>query len=194
MKKIFVLACAASALGIASAAVAGNSVNPNSTGDQFSFTIQGTVPGYCILSSSGAFTVSNGSYSTSGNKGGIFQIQSLGTPGGVVEAVSMRGSFEITANESCNLSLVSANGALTNQSNTAANAINYNAVVFQDGSGTPVSVPGINTPFSSFNTKFDSEKLGNGTVNFDFEIAKGSNPVAAGSYQDVLTLVVSPTI
>ena len=93
------------------------------------------------------------------------------------------------------MSLVSANGGLTNQSNTAANKISYSAVVYRQVFRHPgLSAGSSNTPFSSFNSKFDPEKLGNETVNFGFSIAAGSSPVAAGSYQDVLTLIVSPTI
>jgi len=196
MRKIFTVACATSALAIVSAANAGSGIGIGSTGDQFSVTIQGTVPGYCTLSSPGTFNVTNGSFSPSGTKSGNFQIANLGTAGGVVEAVSAVGSFQITANESCNLSLVSSNGGLANQSNSVANKISYSAVVYDSGSqSTYVPVPAApNTPFSSFNSQFSPTTLGNETINFGFSITAGASPVAAGNYQDVLTLNVSPTI
>ncbi len=196
MTKLFALACATSALAIASAANAGGGIGIGSTGDQFSITIQGTVPGYCTLASPGTFNVTNGSYTPSGTKAGNFQIANLGSAGGVVEAMSITGSFQISANKSCNLSLVSANGGLANQSNTAATKISYSASVYETGSSAaPVSVPAApNTPFSSFNSKFDPVTLGNETVNFGFSISSGTSPVAAGNYQDVLTLIVNPTI
>ena len=98
--------------------------------------------------------------------------------------------------KSCNLSLISSNGGLANQSNTAANKISYSAVVYDGGSSsTYVPVPAApNTPFSGFNSKFDPVTLGNETVNFGFSITAGASPVAAGNYQDILTLIVSPTI
>jgi spore coat protein U-like protein len=51
-----------------------------------------------------------------------------------------------------------------------------------------------NTAFSQFNSVFNATTLGNETVSFGFSIAAGSSPVAAGTYQDTLTLIVSPTI
>lgn len=196
MTKIFALACATSALAIASAANAGGGIGIGSTGDQFSVTIQGTVPGYCTLSSPGTFNVSNGSYTPSGNKSGNFQIANLGNTGGVVQAMTATGSFQITANESCNLSLVSANGGLVNQSNTSASKISYSAVIYDSVSpATYVSVPAApNSQFSAFTSKFDPVNLGNETINFGFSIGAGTSPVAAGNYQDVLTLAVNPTI
>jgi hypothetical protein len=89
MKKIFALACATSALAIVSTANAGSGSLGISTGDQFSVTIKGTVPGYCTLSSPGTFNVSNGSYTPSGNKNGTFDIANLaGLP--PAHAVNMR--------------------------------------------------------------------------------------------------------
>ena len=99
MKKILASACATSALAIASAADAGSGIGIGSTGDQFSVTISGTVPGYCTLASPGTFNVSNGSFTPSGSRAGNFQIANFGTAGGVVEAVSAVGSFQISANE-----------------------------------------------------------------------------------------------
>lgn len=195
MKKIVAIVGAASALAVVSTAYAGGGIGIGSTGDQFSVTIQGTVPGYCNLTSPGTFNVSNGSFSPNGNKAGNLQITSLGAANGVVEGVTATGSFSIAANESCNLSLISANGGLANQSNTAANKISYSAVVYDSASSaTYVPVPAANTAFSSFNSKFDPTNLGNETVYFGFSIAAGGSAVAAGNYQDVLTLVVSPTI
>ncbi len=195
MKKTFVLVSAASALALASGANAAG-IGIGSTGDQFSITIQGAVPGYCTLSSPGTFNVSNGSFTPSGTKAGTFAIGNIGSAGGVVAAWSATGSFQISANESCNLSLISANGGLVNQSNTGANKIGYTAVVYDGGSSsTQVAVPTApNTSFSGFNSKFDPTTLGNETINFGVSISAGSSPVAAGNYQDVLTLVVNPTI
>jgi hypothetical protein len=194
MKKFFALACATSALAITSAADAGSSIG--STGDQFSVTIRGAVPGYCTLSSPGTFNVSNGSFTPSGNKNGTFDIANLGNAGGLVQEWSATGSFQITANESCNLSLISANGGLKNTSNASANNISYSAVVYDSqSSATPVAVPAApNTAFSSFNSRFDPVTLGNETINLGVSISNGSAPVAAGTYQDVLTLIVNPTI
>jgi len=194
MKKFFALACAASALAIASAADAGSSIG--GTGDQFQVTIRGTVPGYCTLSSPGTFNVSNGSYTPSGNKAGTFDISNLGNAGGLVQEWSATGSFQITANESCNLSLISLSGGLKNTSNTSANNISYSAVVYDSqSSATPVPVPAApNTAFSIFNSKFDPVTLGNETINFGVSISGGSSPVAAGAYQDTLTLIVNPNI
>jgi hypothetical protein len=197
MKKIFALACATSALAsVASANANAQGIGIGSKGDQFSVTIQGTVPGYCTLSSSGTFNISNGSYTPSGNRSGNFQITNLGSAGGVVQGVSATGSFQIAANESCNLSLVSANGGLVNQSNSAANKISYSAVVYDSGSPSAlVPVPAApNTPFSAFGSQFNPSTLGNETVNFGFSISSGTSPVAAGNYQDLLTLIVNPTI
>ena len=193
MKKIIALAGAASALTIVSTADAGSMIG--STGDQFSITIQGTVPGYCTLASPGTFTVSNASFAPSG-KAGNLQISNLGTAGGVVEAVSATTTFQLTANESCNLSLVSANGGLVNQTNGAANKISYSAVVYDSGTtNTLTAVPTApNTAFSQFNSQFNPTTLGNETVNFGFSIPAGSSAVAAGTYQHTLTLIVNPTI
>ena len=74
-----------------------------SSGDQFSVTIKGTVPGYCTLSSPGTFNVSNGTYTPSGNKNGTFDITNLGNAGGLVQDGTATGSFQITANESLQL-------------------------------------------------------------------------------------------
>ncbi len=189
MTKIFVLACATSALALVSAANAG------SAGDQFSITIQGTVPGYCTIASAGTFNVTNGAFSASGKTGNL-QIANLGTAGGVVEAVSATGSFQMNANEPCALSLVSANGGLANQSNSAANKISYSAVVYDSVSPSSyVPVPTTaNTAFSTFTSQFKPDTLGNEAVNFGFSITAGASPVAAGNYQDVLTVNLSPTI
>jgi hypothetical protein len=123
MRKIIALAGATSALAIIAAA------NAASTGDQFNITITGTVPGYCTIASTGSFTVSNGSFSASGKSGNL-AIANLGTTGGVVEAVSATGSFQINANESCAVSLLSSSGGLANQQNPNANKISYSAAVF----------------------------------------------------------------
>lgn len=197
MKKIFALACATSALAIVAAANAdAQGIGIGSTGDQFSVTIKGTVPGYCTLSSPGTFNVSNGSFTPGGSKNGTFAIGNIGNAGGLVQDWSATGSFQITANESCNLSLISANGGLVNQSNTSANKISYNAVVYDTASSaTLLPVPTApNSTFSAFNSKFNATTLGNETINFGVSIAAGSAAVAAGNYQDVLTLAVNPTI
>ena len=99
MKKIFALACATSALAIVSTANAASGSLGISTGDQFSVTIKGTVPGYCTLSSPGTFNVSNGTYTPSGNKNGTFDIANLGNAGGLVQEWTATGSFQITANK-----------------------------------------------------------------------------------------------
>ena len=100
MKKIFALACATSALAIVAAANANaQGIGIGSTGDQFSVTIKGTVPGYCTLSSPGTFNVLNGSFTPSGTKNGTFAISNLGNAGGLVQDWSATGSFQITANE-----------------------------------------------------------------------------------------------
>jgi hypothetical protein len=193
MKKFFALACAASALAITSAADAGSSIG--STGDQFSVTIRGAVPGYCTLSVPSTFNVSNGSYTSSGSNNGTFDISNLGNAGGLVQEWSATGSFQITANESCNLSLISTYGGLKNTSNPSANNISYSAVVYDSASSSAlVSVQGGGTPFSAFNSQFKPDTLGNETINFGVSISPGSSPVAAGTYQDTLTLIVNPTI
>ena len=69
-------------------------------------------------------------------------------------------------------------------------------MVYDSGSSptlVPVPTAGGAT-FSAFNSKFDATNLGNETINFGVSIAAGSSPVAAGNYQDVLTLNVNPTI
>jgi hypothetical protein len=190
MRKIIALAGATSALAIIAAA------NAASTGDSFQVTITGTVPGYCTIASTGNFTVSNGSFSSSGKSGNL-AIANLGTTGGVVEAVSATGSFQINANESCAVSLVSGSGGLANQSNTSAKNISYSAVVFDSYSPNQnlIAVPATaNTPFSSFNSHFDPATLGNETVSFGFSITAGGSPVAAGNSQDILTVNLTPTI
>ena len=190
MRKIIALAGATSALAIIAAA------NAASTGDLFQVTITGTVPGYCTIASTGSFTVSNGSFSSSGKTGNL-QIASLGTTGGVVEAVSAAGTFQLNANKSCAVSLVSGSGGLANQSNTNAKNISYSAVVFDSFSTNQnlVAVPTApGTPFSSFSSHFDPTTLGNETINFGFSITAGGSPVAAGTYQDLLTVNLTPTI
>ena len=122
------------------------------------------------------------------------------SPTSETRAVLSRGGQQLAAfrslpMSSCNLSLISANGGLKNTSNTSANNISYNAVVYDSqSSATPVQVTTPNMPFSSFNSKFDPVNLGNETINFGVSISPGSNPVAAGVYQDTLTLIVNPTI
>jgi hypothetical protein len=196
MKKFFALACATSTLAIVAAANAdAQGIGIGSKGDQFSVTIKGAVPGYCTISSPPTFNVSNGSYTPTGNSG-TFDISNLGNAGGLVQQWSATGSFQITANESCALSLVSTNAGLKNTSNGAANNIGYSAVVYDSQSNaTPVAVPTApNTAFSSFNSKFDPVALGNETINLAVSISNGSAPVAAGVYQDTLTLIVNPNI
>ena len=109
----------------------------------------GTVPGYCTIASTGSFTVSNGSFAASGKSGNL-AIANLGTTGGVVEAVSATGSFQINANETCAVSLVSGSGGLSNLSNTSAKNISYSAVVFDSYSPNQnlIAVPATpRTPF-----------------------------------------------
>lgn len=189
MRKIIALAGATSALAILSAA------NAASSGDQFAVTITGTVPGYCTIASTGAFTVSNGTFASSGKSGNL-QISNLGTAGGVVQAVSATGSFQMNANKSCAVSLISSNGGLANQSNSVANKISYSAAVWDSGTVTTYQpVPAAaNTAFSQFVSQFKADTLGNETVNFGFSITAGASPVAAGNYQDVLTVNLTPTI
>ena len=90
-----------------------------------------------------------------------------------------------------------ASGGLANQSNTTANKISYSAVVYDSYSTNQNLVPvptTANTPFSSFNSHFDATDLGNETINFGFSITAGGSPVAAGNYQDILTVNLTPTI
>jgi len=191
MRKIIALAGATSALAIIAAA------NAASTGDSLQVQITGTVPGYCTIASSGNFTVSNGSFSSGTGKTGNLAIANLGTTGGVVEAVSATGTFQINANESCAVSLVSGSGGLANQSNPSANKISYSAVVYDTYAPNQnlVAVPATaNTPFSSFNSHFDPGTLGNESISFGFSITAGGSPVAAGNYLDVLTVNLTPTI
>ena len=113
---------------------------------------------------------------TGGSKNGTFAIGNIGNAGGFVQDWSATGSFQITANESCNLSLISANGGLVNQSNTSANKISYNAVVYDsESSANLVPVPTAPaSKFSAFNSKFTAATLGNETINFGVLSPRGA--------------------
>ncbi len=193
MRKIFALACATSALAIVTAANAGGGIGIGSTGNSFQVTIQGTVPGYCTIAGSGTITVTNGSYAGT-DKTGLLKIDKLGDSNGKLQDVSASGTFSMNANESCHLSLLSTKGGLFNLSNPSANNILYSAIIFDKKSSpdlVPVIAPG---KIADFFSQFDPKTLGNEDVSFSFKIAGSSDPVAAGNYQDVLTLSLEPTI
>ena len=196
MKRSFALACAVSAVAIVPH-VNAQSLIAGSHGDQFSVTIQGSVPGFCTIGSSTSLTVSNGSYvDGSASKTGTIQFTNLGDTSGKVQSVSATGSFTITANETCHLSLVSANGGLKNNTYTTAAKIAYKAVVYDDKATnkTVVDVAAPGAAFSEFNSSFDPVALSSGPIKFDFKIDQGTGVVAAGNYEDTLTLKLDPTI
>jgi hypothetical protein len=120
----------------------------------------------------------------------------IGDTAGKVQAVSANGTFTITANETCHLSLVSANGGLRNNQYPTAAKIAYKAVVYDENANkTAVDVATGGTAFSPFSSTFDPVKLSTLPINFEFKIdGGGSNVVAAGNYEDTLTLKLDPTI
>ena len=109
----------------------------------------------------------------------------------------MSGSvrFTVYANAQCNYALTSAYGALKNISQTGTFRDYYADAYNLSGSGTLVHLNSLssNTPVSQFTIPAPLF-WGASTVAIDFSIPQTSTPLAAGEYQDVLSLTINPSV
>ena len=162
MKKIFALACATSALAIVSAANAARApwhtalaTSSQSRSKERSLAIAlSPVPEHLMSRMVPSLRVET--------KTALLRSQTS-----VTRAALSRNGLQLAASRSppmssCNLSLISANGGLENQSNSSANKISYSAVVY-DSQSSPTLVPvptAASATFSAFNSKFDATYFG----------------------------------
>ena len=111
----------------------------------------------------------------------------------------MSGSVHLTvyANAQCNYVLTSAYGALKNITAGQTGAFrDYYADAYNiSGSGTPMHLNSLsaNTLVSQFIIPTPIS-WGKSTVEIDFNIPKTTGPLAAGEYQDTLSLTINPSI
>ena len=111
----------------------------------------------------------------------------------------MSGSvrFTVYANAQCNYVLTSTYGALKNiTAGQAATFRDYYADAYDaSGSGTPVHLNTLSSdaPVNQF-TIASPVGWGASTVAIDFRIPATSTPLAAGQYQDVLSLTINPAV
>ena len=186
MTRFMKAACVVSVLALGYAANA----------DQQQVEIQARVPGYCNIMGDPGHQISNGTAFTDGdhttfdysNTGhGNFFVKTDGTgraqSGGVI--------YTVFSNDQCNYTLHSANGAMRNAA--TGDVRDYYAYAHpQSVTGTPVHLA-IYSPNAAVNTFSIPATIAGGTntVLVDFSIP-ASGILAAGDYQDVLYLSITP--
>jgi hypothetical protein len=192
MSRFTIGACAVSALALAYAAHA-------DTPTQNSTEIIGYVPSFCTIlgtppSSKPLFTSGDDvdtTYDTT--KGVKVHFKHFANSDGTAPELAGNVKLHVYTNAQCSYELRSANGALQNQNHTAAFR-KYEASAYQDGHALPRahlwSLTG-----DTFVNSFDIDAPATtqtSVVLVDFDIPESTVPLAAGHYQDVLTLKITP--
>ena len=119
-------------------------------------------------------------------------------PGATGREMSGSVQFNVYANAQCNYVLTSANGALKNISagQTGAFRDYYADAHTVSGAGTLVHLNSLssNTFVNQFTIPAPTGWWGISTVAIEFSIPQTSTPLAAGEYQDILSLSINPSI
>ena len=150
----------------------------------------GTAPTYSLDT---AATVKNSTTSSPNIDFGT----SFSNPDATGRKISGSVRFTVYANSQCNYVLTSANGALKNITTGQTGTFrDYYADAYDvSGSGTPVHLNSLtsNALVSEFTIPAPFW-WGANTVAIDFNIPQTSTPLAAGEYQDVLSLTINPSV
>ncbi len=188
MSKFLWSTCAVSALALAYAAHADDST--------YRLELQGTVPGFCNIATTGSDkpTFSTGDGATTEPAQGSINVifTSFANADGTGKKLDGRATLHVNANAQCNYELRSINGALKNQQH-AAEFRPYSAVAYPSSdSGVPVPLDGLsaNRLVNSFSVDAPVSSATT-SVNLDVSIPS-SGVLAAGDYQDTLSLTVVP--
>lgn len=167
MNKLLALACAASALALATAAQADNNLTA-------SVTLSGTVPGICSITS---LTANGGSTNVSGTTVALAGFNSDGT----VSSTATNLNLIVSVNETCHVKYSATAGALT----SGANTIGYTVNTYTAAAGTfgPAAGDALTGP--------------NSALSFPVAIvptSSGGAMVTQGIYQDTVTFTVTPGV
>ncbi len=190
MTRFLKAACGVSVLAVAYAANAAGTFQL-SVANQFPPMCRiGTAPAFSL---DGSATISNSASSSPSIDFG----SSFSNPDATGRAMSGSVRFTVYANAQCNYVLTSAYGALKNVSAGQTGAFrDYYADAYNgSGSGTPVHLNSLSS--NTIVTQFTIPAplwWGTNTVAIEFKIPPTSTPLAAGEYQDILSLTINPTI
>ena len=177
MKKLLVLACAASALALTSSANA----------DNYSISITGNVQAYCKIAGNGTPVVSAGTVTAGVTTSGLWALgTALSDANGIVQLTTFTNSMTIGHNGSCTATLSSDNAGLKNADHS--NTYSYNAAL-----GTNSAVPVTSAAFSSFTLAYNTNFSDPLAVSITIP-SSGTSAVAAGSYSDVLRLTLAAAV
>ncbi|MGO9486931.1 MAG: hypothetical protein ACLPX9_20565 [Rhodomicrobium sp.] len=188
MKKLLVLACATSALALASGANAQN----------YNIQISGNVGTTCTIGSPTAYDVGTGAADnvSYNSVGASFTYNSnFADSNGHLKGVAGWVDIPVSTNHACAFSLTTVNGALTSSGNTP---INYNAGLaggdanptssFVQTNGSPgAQIGSITVTPSSYTAGY-----GAANVSVGFSVSSDSTTHGTGVYQDTLQLTINP--
>jgi hypothetical protein len=192
MSRIKIGACLVSALALGYAA--------NASTD-YQMTVSGTVPGFCKIVTSPInetpritlFGFGNGGIQFNGSAGATVTYSSFANSDGTAPELGGEGTLHVNSNAQCNYELRSAFGALKNLTHPGALRA-YSAKAYEDGQSAP---------FVTLNSLSDNQLVNSFSISaptatqtkvvqIDFDIPEATSPLAAGNYQDVLTLKITP--
>ncbi len=190
MTRFLEVACGVSALVLANGAHAAGGFQLTFTNELPSFCKIGVEPAYSLNSEA---TVTNtGAGSATVDFGASFS-----NPDATGGQLSGSVRFTVYATAKCAYALTSAYGALKNITAGQTGAFrDYYADAYDvSGSGTPIHLNSLSsyTLVNQF-TIAAPNWWKQSTVAVEFQIPKTSSPLAAGQYQDVLSLTVYPSI
>lgn len=188
MKRGLIIACAGSAMVLAYAAHAGGS----GSATPYGLTINASVPGFCNITGKGIFG-SGSDYDVSNISGGkTVTFTSFASPDGTGQQASGSLALTVNSNAQCDYTLTSAYGAMKNLNHLAAFRPYYAVAYQSSSSATPVYLNSLanNKTVNTFSVSAPVS-VGNNGVQIDVNIP-ASGILAAGSYQDTLTLSITP--
>jgi hypothetical protein len=190
MTRVYKVVCSVSVLVLAYAAHAAGGFQLNVANHFPHMCVIGTTPTYSLDTTA---TVTNSTTSSPNINFGTNFSNSDATG----RKLSGSVHFTVYANAQCNYALTSTYGALKNiTAGQTGTFRDYYADAYNlSGSGTLVHLNSLssNAPVSQF-TIVAPIFWGASTVAIDFSIPQTSTPLAAGEYQDILSLTINPSV
>ncbi len=165
----------------------------------FQLSVANQFPPMCKIGTAPAYSLDNTATVTNAttNSPSIDFSRNFSNPDGTGREMSGSVRFTVYANNQCSYVLTSTYGALKNMTAGQTGAFrDYYADAYDvSGSGTPVHLNSLSSdaPVNQF-TIPAPVGWGASTVAIDFSIPATSTPLAAGQYQDILSLTITPTV
>jgi len=166
----------------------------------FQFSLSNQLPQFCKIGGEPAYNLDTAAtvITSTMSSASIDFGANFSNPDATGREMSGSVQFTVYTNAQCNYVLTSANGALKNISagQTGAFRDYYADAHTVSGAGTLVHLNSLssNTFVNQFTIPAPTGWWGISTVAIEFSIPQTSTPLAAGVYQDILSLSINPSI